>query len=310
MFMYTERLGQWVRMSVLLGSLLVTYSQPAVSPVPWKSSDESARLFAYDRSTPFDLREESSREQDGIIVKDVSYIAYAPQRGRVKAYLVTPVRAGNHAGVVFFHWYGSPNGNRDQFLDEAVSLARQGVVSLLIQGHFPWVEPWTDAQADRKRVVAQTIEVRRALDLLLSQPGVDRKRIGYVGHDYGAMYGSIVAGVDKRVKAYVMMAGMGSFSDWSLKFWKATAARGEEVYRQAMKEVDPTIYISRATPAALLFQFANTDKYITRAEATTFYNAASNQKEIKWYDAEHDLNVEAARKDRGEWLRRQLSLGK
>ena len=70
-------------------------------------------------------------------------------------------------------------------------------------------------------VIDQTIEVRRALDLLLSQPQVDAKRLAFVGHDYGAIFGGIVAGVEKRVKACVLMAGMGNFSDWSLRpsFW-------------------------------------------------------------------------------------------
>lgn len=55
-------------------------------------------------------------------------------------------------------------------------------------------------------MIDETIEVRRALDLLLAQPQVNRKRIGFVGHDYGAMYGALVAGVEKRVKAYVLIA--------------------------------------------------------------------------------------------------------
>ncbi|HVF86332.1 MAG TPA: hypothetical protein VM866_02025 [Pyrinomonadaceae bacterium] len=308
--MRTKRLGGLSRLPILLGGLLMTYSQPMAAPAHQKSGDEAAQLFAYDRSAPFDLREESSREQDGITVKDVSYAAYVPQRGRVKAYIIKPSGKGSFAGVVFFHWYGSPNGNRDQFVDEAVALAKQGVVSLLIQGYFPWSQPPTDGATDRRRVIDQTIEVRRALDLLLSQPGVDRKRLAYVGHDYGAMYGAIVAAVDKRIRAYVLVAGIGSFSDWSLKYWlEKTTDDGKKAYRQTMRAVDPITHIPRAKPAKLFFQFANSDKYITRAEATALYNAAGNPKEIKWYDAEHYLNVEAARKDRVEWLRGQLRLG-
>ena len=147
----------------------MTYSQ-TVRPAP-KSGDEAAQIFAYERSVPLDLREESSKELDGITVKDVSYAAYGPQRGRVKAYLIKPGGKGSFAGVVFFHWYGNPNGNRDQFLDEAMTLAKRGVISLLIQGYFPWSQPPTDGATDRRRVIDQTIEVRRALDLLLSQPG-------------------------------------------------------------------------------------------------------------------------------------------
>jgi pimeloyl-ACP methyl ester carboxylesterase len=89
-------------------------------------------------------------------------------------------------------------------------------------------EPPTDGKADRRQVIDQTIEVRRAIDLLLLQPEVDPKRVGYVGHDYGAMYGSIVAGHDKRVKAYVLIAGMGNFGDWSLKYCLLPACKAQK----------------------------------------------------------------------------------
>jgi pimeloyl-ACP methyl ester carboxylesterase len=212
--------------------------------------------------------------------------------------------------VLFFHWLGEPKGDRSEFLDEAMGLAKYGAVSLLIQGYFPWAEPFTEVEADRQRIRQQTIEVRRAMDLLLSQAGVDPKRVGYVGHDYGAMYGSIVAGLEKRARTYILIAGMGTFSDWSLKYWPATAAKGDEVYRRNMDTLDPAHYISRAAPASLLFQFANSDKYISKATATAFYEAASKPKQVEWYDTDHYLNIEAARNDRRVWLTRQLGLAK
>ncbi len=75
-----------------------------------------------------------------------------------------------------------------------------------------------------------------------------------------------------------------------------------------MKTVDPIIQITRAKPANMLFQFANSDEHITRAEAMAFYDAAGQPKEIKWYEAKHELKVDAARSDRREWLTRQLGL--
>ncbi len=101
--------------------------------------------------------------------------------------------------------------------------------------------------ADRQRVIDQVIETRRALDLLLSQPGVDQKRIAFVGHDYGAMYGSILAAADKRVKSFILIAGIGSFSDWSLRYWLAkTSDSNKAAYRKSLSEVDPITNIARA----------------------------------------------------------------
>ena len=152
-------------------------------------------------------------------------------------------------------------------------------------------------------------EVRRALDLLLSQPQVDRRRLGFVGHDYGAMYGSIVSGVERRVKTYVFMTAHPRFSDWSLKYWPVTAKAGEETYRQATKEIDPINYVSHAAPAALFFQFATSDKFIPRDTALGYFAAAGKPKQIRWYDTVHELNIEAARTDRRVWLTRKLGLG-
>lgn len=289
-------------------AMLAACSQPATLSPYRKVDVESAAWFVYERPDDFDLEEHVSGERDDVIIKDISYAAYNELRGRLQAYLVMPRGQRSFAGIVFFHWLGRPKGDRNEFLDEALSLAKQGAASLLIQGFFPWSEPFTDIEADRRRIVEQTIELRRAIDLLLAQPGIDPQRIGYVGHDYGAMYGAITAGLETRVKTYILVAGMGSFSDWSLRYWPATAAAGEAAYRQAMRQFDPAGYISHASPASLFFQFANSDRFISKAEAATFAQAASEPKRVEWYDGQHDLNIEAARRDRRDWLMEQLGL--
>ncbi len=81
-------------------------------------------------------------------------------------------------------------------------------------------------------MIDQTIDLRRAIDVLLMQPGIDNERIAFVGHDYGAMFGSIMAGIDKRVKACVLVTGMGNFGDWSLKYWKKPSARRGRVVQK------------------------------------------------------------------------------
>jgi len=292
--------------SILSAAVLIILLQSSVVLAQRGNSGKS--LFDYDRSIAFDLKEASSRDQSGVTIRDINYASYNPDHKRIAAYLVSPGGKGPFAGVVFFHWLGNVKSDRNEFLDEAIALARQGTVSLLIQGHFPWIEQPSEAQADRQQIIDQTIEVRRALDLLVSQPHVDRRRIGFVGHDYGAMYGSIVAGVEKRVKTFVFITAIGTFSDWSLKYWPVTAKAGEEVYRNAVSELDPVNYVAHAAPASLLFQFATRDKYIPREAAMAYYDAATNPKQIKWYDTIHELDVEPARVDRRAWLTQQLKL--
>ena len=74
-----------------------------------------------------------------VVVEDISV-----DPDTLPAYLVRPESAApaSAPGIVFFHWveYGSPTSNRTEFLEEAKELALQGVVSILVDGSFPWHE--------------------------------------------------------------------------------------------------------------------------------------------------------------------------
>ncbi len=269
---------------------------------------ENTEPFAYDAKADYQIQEDSAFYSDNILVREISFISCNPDHGRIKAYLVMPSSQSPYGGILYFHWLGRPNGNRNEFLDEAVEMAGHSTFSLLIQGYFPWKEQPVSGEKDRQQVIDQTVDLRRALDILLMQPGIDKERIVFVGHDYGAMFGSLLAGKDKRIKAYVLVAGMGNFGDWSLKYWKKPLEEGEESYRKFLERVDPMGYISQASPAALFFQFANNDIYISKETALHFYNAASPPKLIKWYDTEHEMMIPEVRKDRVEWVKKQLEI--
>jgi hypothetical protein len=268
----------------------------------------SPDLFSYNSKADYQISEDSAFYRNNILVREISFISCNPVHGRIKAFLVMPSSPTPYAGILYFHWLGSPNGNRNEFLDEAVEMADHSVLSLLIQGYFPWKEPPVSGVKDRQKVIDQTIDLRRAIDILLMQPGIDKERIAFVGHDYGAMFGSILSGIEKRVKASVLVAGMGNFGDWSLKYWKKPSEEGAQSYRKALKELDPVGYISHASPIALFFQFSDKDIYISKETALEFSNAASEPKVIKWYETDHEMMLPAVRKDRVEWIKKQLKI--
>ena len=140
------------------------------------------------------------------------------------------------------HWYEpeSVNSNRSQFEEEATEMARAGAVCLLIE--TLWSDPdffiKRTQQDDVQNSIEEVVNIRRATDLLLSQPNVDAERFAYVGHDFGGMYGVLAGSLDQRPAHYVVMAATPRFPDWYLYGPKLEGEAREAFIRQ-MSEIDP-----------------------------------------------------------------------
>src|SRR5438876_587904 len=172
-------------------------------------------LFDYDAKAPLDIHDKIIEEFDGGSLHDITYVS--PKGGPVAAYLVVPKGKGPFAAVLFGHW---GNGTRTEFIPEAKLYARAGAVSLLPD--YPWdrPQPWrkTPSHYDKPELdceieIQAVLELRRGIDLLLARPDVDPKRLAYVGHSYGAQWGSILSAVDKRMKTSVLMAGVAEIGE-------------------------------------------------------------------------------------------------
>ncbi len=229
--------------------------------------------------------------------------------GEVPAWLVEPADGGRGAGMLFLHWFDTeaPDGNRDQFRDEAEAVARDfGVVSVLPQGRFPWAGAPTDAQADLERIRAEVAGHRAALDLLASRADVEAGRIGLVGHDFGAMHGVNLAAEDERIAAAVLIAATPRWGDWFLPFWPIAGDRWD--YLRALGPVDPITRIAEMAPRPVCLQFAKGDFFIADMTGLELHRAAGEPKELHSYEADHGVRVPQARADRLDFLRRTLAL--
>jgi fermentation-respiration switch protein FrsA (DUF1100 family) len=121
--------------------------------------------------------------------------------------------------------------------------------------------------------------------------------------------------LEKRIKAYVLMAGLAAHSEW----WRASESASARRFRErrtkaqldalveTMAELDAIHFIGHAAPAALMFQFARHDAFVSERDALRYFGAASEPKEIRWYDTDHFLS-DQARRDRIAWLSDQLGL--
>lgn len=84
-------------------------------------------VFLYDQQVPIALTVLSERTQDGATIRDVSYAS--PLGGLISAYLIGSPASQSQAGLIFGHW---GEGDRKEFVDEAVILARLCFVSLCL----------------------------------------------------------------------------------------------------------------------------------------------------------------------------------
>jgi hypothetical protein len=74
-----------------------------------------------------------------------------------------------------------------------------------------------------------------------------------------------------------------------------------------MAPFDPLAMAPHATPAALFFQFARDDSFVSSDSARGLFEAASEPKRIGWYGGGHGLD-EQAHAERRAWLEEQLGL--
>ena len=267
---------------------------PSGTSLPY---EDLVHLFDYDQTTKLDIHESNAVDSDDYQIHDISY--ESPKGGWVPAYLVTPPGEGPFAGIIFLHPGG---GDRSYFLDEAKNLAKRGAVSLLLDDNFSA----KGQVADHDRIIRIIVNVRRAADLLVARSDVDPRRIGFVGHSYGANLGGVLAGVEHRIAAYVFMSGNARMSQDLIGLFNWGSGE-EDQYIQFMTQLDGIHFIGHAAPAALLFQNARHDALNVEQDVLDFHHAASEPKSVKWYDAFHRLNEEAEH-DRAEWLSQQLKL--
>jgi dienelactone hydrolase len=261
---------------------------------------------------PFDTKIISQTEQSGVIVTELSYATHDPSfatnmGGRTVATLVSPTGKGPFAGILYLYGYNANPTGSSEYLSEAIMMASHGAISLLPKDIFPAMFAPTGTQADRSMIIGQVIELRRAFDFLLAQPTVDPKRLGYVGQDFGGLYGGVLAGVDKRAKAYVLIGGYPSFAKMIAGYAYASSSSSDQ-YLSYVKDIDPINYVQKAAPASLFFQFGKNDTFATESLANQYYAAASQPRKIAWYDDDHAMRTDPVSKARQAWLIEQLKI--
>jgi dienelactone hydrolase len=245
-----------------------------------------------------------------VTVQDISIPV--PGQAPVDAWLVRPAAKAaprTLAGVIYLHWLEPPAStqNRSEFLDEAVTVAEHGAVAILPDLTFPWTGTLNGDQTDVDKVKAQEFAVKTAYQALLNQPGVDPHRTAVVGHDYGAMYGSLLAASEPDIRAEVYMSGDATWSNWFYLYFLNLDPSQLPAYNALFAGLDPVDNVARLH-SHLYFQWGGQDVFIDASVRASF-SAANPQAKVTLYpNSDHFLD-QNAKNDRIPWLLSQLNLG-
>jgi dienelactone hydrolase len=188
------------------------------------------------------------------------------------ALLVRPERGtpARQPAVLGLHWLGHHRNDRTQLLPDAVRLAQLGVVTLLPQGVFPWLEDPRGDASDAALVADQARRTRSAFDSLVAHPLVDAGRVAVVGHDYGGMFALTLR--DVPLRGLVVAAPDATWDHWFRKYWHADS-EAPPGYADQFHSWDPLVGAAHHQDH-LLLQWAEKDEYVEPAVRDRYAAAA------------------------------------
>ncbi|HEY0740283.1 MAG TPA: alpha/beta fold hydrolase [Chryseosolibacter sp.] len=240
----------------------------------------------------------------------VSSVTYrSKNQFSVSAWITAPISADSlmeRPVAIFQHW---GEGNKDEFLSEAILLSKKGFICLLpdAPNHCPGT-PFPSKSEDVFEIFRYgVVNVRCGINLLFQNYNVNRSKIIFTGHSYGAGVGAILSGIEPRISAYILMTGLPSFSkalqdesDARLVSYRQRHPKEFDDHVRLMQPLDAELYIAHKKVPVYL-QLATRDEYIPLKFSRQYEQLVPAPKKVTYYQATHDLN-EAASKDRRTFI--------
>jgi len=222
---------------------------------------------------------------------------------RIPAMLYIPKKATPASPVPCVFWLHGYSGNKKIDKDILSLMAYYGyaVMSLDAQYHGERKKPTKDMYSldlvQNRYAFAQTIiDHRRALDLVETIAEIDSDRIGLLGGSMGAILGALLAGVDDRIKAAVLVGGGG---DWA-EMIKGSDLKPSDPIRKYLRDnyqlvdrllgpVDPINLIHRA--CAVQMHHGTEDITVPYATGLALFDRAVEPKEFHSYPGEDHYSI-------------------
>lgn len=283
----------------------------AEAPSPTPSPDPADAFFAYDADTPPEVTDVGTVEDNGQEIRDVTFPS--PLGGDVPAYIAEPT--DDPAGVGILMAPGIPE-KRHSYTDPISRFACAGATAMVVDAVWARDDSRTGDTAftftpqDVDEQIQTVVDLRRAVDVL---EYMGAERIGFDAISYGAGLGAILAGVEDRVDAFALLSGGTGpvhrfVSEQGNAVYPLTSKSPAEqqAWIDAMQPIEPEQFIG-AGSAPILFVAGREDAINTSDEIEMMHEAAGDRAEVRWYDADHDLNATAFM-EHLDWLAGQIGL--
>jgi dienelactone hydrolase len=165
---------------------------------------------------------------------------------------------------------------------------------------------------DRAEQVQLMKDLQRAVDVLRARVNVDHERVAYLGVSYGGAMGALFAGIERRLSAAVLVVADGGLVSHftgpeDSGFMAGLSCETRAGWLRDMAPIEPIRFIAHAPPTALLLQNGRLDTLVPMADAQALHSAAPQPNTVRWYEAGHGLNQQAAA-DRLDWLSQEIGL--
>lgn len=262
--------------------------------------------FEYDRSKLVKVEVIHAETENGLIIEDVEWSVTATQKADALA--VRPEKPKKPAPLVILqHWGG---GTKEDFRADAIAFAKKGFHAVSVDA--PWLWTTFDTSLNRLRnypddIINSVKAIRQLVDWYYGIKG-SAKKVYYVGHSYGATLGGLLVGVEPRIRAAVLMAGLASVSNSMIDdpkgFWKRDKTERKALFDSVthrLSLMEPELYINRSK-ARIFHQAASNDQLLTRQQSERYIKATRNLDKVKWYQTDHMFKSDSALNDRVKWI--------
>jgi cephalosporin-C deacetylase-like acetyl esterase len=264
---------------------------------PEPSLAPDAAAFAYDASLPLHAEVLGATRRPGSRLERIRFDGVDGER--VPALLALPrSNDGPVACIVVGHGFGADK----HWVEIFDLLTRGGFGVFAIDARFHGERRdgraleavATDASVLAEMLRATVVDLRRGIDYLATRLECDPARVGYLGASMGGFIGTLLAGVDERVKAPILMV---SGADWRTMLASTIAdafrrnASPDELAAAArlLDPVDPIHWVGRIAPRPVLMIAGDADDVVPPASARALHDAAKEPKAVLWYHGGHAL---------------------